>query len=146
MKAEFARRVVIDSNVWISAALSPQGAPAQVVRKVLEKGVPVFSPETFSELEQRLWRPKFDRYLSLALRRRILGDLNAASLWITVTPGLAARSWCRDADDDKFIHTALASQAPWLVTGDRDLLDVSPWPDLRILAPAEALTIPEFLP
>ena len=75
-------RVVIDSNVWISAALSSSGAPAQVVARVLARGTPVFSPETLAELESRLWRPKFDRYLSMDVRRRILHDANAASHWV----------------------------------------------------------------
>lgn len=30
--------------------------------------------------------------------------------------------WCRDADDDKFIACALACNADFLVTGDKDLL------------------------
>lgn len=137
-------RVVIDTNVWISGALSREGAPAQLVRHVLQYGLPVFSPSTFAELEARLWKPKFDRYLSMELRQRLLHDLNAASFWVDVPPEISSRSYCRDTDDDKFIHTALAAGAAWLVTGDRDLLEVPPLPDLLILAPADALRLPEF--
>jgi putative PIN family toxin of toxin-antitoxin system len=143
MKVE-SLRVVIDSNVWISAALSPDGAPAKVVRRVLEYGLAVFSPATFAELETRLWKPKFDRYLSMELRRRLLHDINAAAFWVDVPPVVASLSYCRDADDDKFIHTALAAQSPWLVTGDRDLLDVPAISGLRILVPGEAILLPEF--
>ncbi len=56
MKVE-SLRVVIDSNIWINAALSPEGAPAKLARRVLEYGVAVFSPATFAELETRLWNP-----------------------------------------------------------------------------------------
>jgi putative PIN family toxin of toxin-antitoxin system len=143
MKVE-SLRVVIDSNVWISAALSPDGAPAKVVRRVLEYGLAVFSPATFAELETRLWKPKFDRYLSMELRRRLLHDIDAAAFWVDVPPAIAVQSYCRDVDDDKFIHTALAAQAPWLVTGDRDLLDVAAIPGLRIPTPAETILLPEF--
>ena len=52
---------------------------------------------------------------------------------------LANQAWCRDADDDKFIHTALAASAAWLVTGDQDLLSVAPIENLEILTPAQAL-------
>ncbi len=137
-------RVVIDTNVWISAALSKDGAPAILVRRVLESGVAVFSPATFAEFETRLWKPKFDRYLSMELRRRLLHDIDAAAFWVDVSPAIAALSYCRDADDDKFIHTALAAQTPWLVSGDRDLLDVPAISGLRILTPAEATLLPEF--
>ena len=64
-----ADRVVIDTNVWLSAALSPAGAPSQVVRRVLAHGVPVFSDATFAELKTRIWKPKFDRYLSMEARQ-----------------------------------------------------------------------------
>lgn len=142
--SKIARLVVIDSNVWISAALSRTGAPALLVRHVLERGLPVFSPDTFAEFETRLWLPKFDRYVSMELRQRILHDLNASAYWVDVPPEIAAKHYCRDASDDKFIHTALAAQAPWLVTGDQDLLDVPKVPDLRILTPAEAMQEPGF--
>lgn len=41
--------------------------------------MPVFSAATFAELEARLWKPKFDRYLSMEIRRAILHDVNAAA-------------------------------------------------------------------
>ncbi len=148
MRAEsggsLARRVVIDTNIWISAALSQQGAPARLVRLVLAHALPVFSPVTFAELEARLWKPKFDRYLSMELRQRILHDLNAAAHWVELPEGLPPQRYCRDADDDKFIQTALIAQAPWLVTGDQDLLEAPVVPGLRILSPAAALRLPQF--
>ena len=110
---------------------------------MLEKAVPVFSPPTFSELKSRLWLPIFDRYLTLELRRSILHDLNAASLWIDLPPEIACNSLCRDHEDDMFIHTALAAKAMWLVTGDKDLLELSSPPGLRILSPAAALGLSE---
>lgn len=138
------QRVVVDTNVWISAALSSNGAPARLVRHVLARGVPVFSASTFAELEQRLWKPKFDRYLDMDLRRRILHDLNAAAHWIEVPPDIAGTKWSRDPSDDAFIHAALASRARWLVTGDQDLLSIPGVPDLRVLTPADALADPAF--
>jgi len=148
MKAEpigaVTNRVVIDTNVWISAALSKAGTPAQVVRRVLSNGIPVFSAATFAELETRLWKPKFDRYLSMENRRAILRDANAAAHWVNISGLIAAQRYCRDADDDKFIHTALAASAPWLVTGDQDLLVIPTGLGVRILAPAEALQRADF--
>ncbi|MBN8775250.1 putative toxin-antitoxin system toxin component, PIN family [Thiomonas arsenitoxydans] len=139
------RRFVIDTNVWISAALSPPGAPAQVVRRVLQHGLVVLTTHTFAELETRLWKPKFDPYLSIEVRQQLLHDLSAAAIWVDVPPGLAAQTFSRDPDDDAFIHAAEVAQALWLVTGDQDLLGVNPPPiGLRILTPAQALQHPEF--
>ena len=136
-----AMKAVVDSNVWLSAALSPNGKPAQIVQYVLTQGIAVFSETTFHELETRLWRPKFDRYISLDARRSILRDIKGAALWVTIRPAIAARSDCRDPNDDVFIHTALAASAPYLVTGDLDLLAVPPIAGLQILTPAQAVEL-----
>ena len=139
------RRVVIDTNVWISAALSPSGAPAQCVRRVLQRGLVVLTTRTYTELETRLWKPKFDPYLSIEVRQQLLHDLSALALWVDVLPGLAAQTFSRDPDDDAFIHAAEVAKALWLVTGDQDLLGVNqPAIGLRILTPAQAVQRPEF--
>ena len=133
-------RLVLDTNVLISAALSGQGAPAQLLRTVLAEHQLVFSDAMFLELRTRIHRPKFDRYISLENRQRMLHDLDACAHWVDL--GLGANtppSNCRDPDDDFFIATALQAQAPLLVIGDQDLLDVPPVDGLLILAPAQAL-------
>ena len=131
--------VVLDTNVWISAALSRIGSPAQVVRHVLAHGMPVFTSSTFDELQTRLWKPKFDRYFTMDQRKHILHDLKATAMWVDAPTGIAAVAHSRDPDDDKFIHAAMAANVPWLVTGDQDLLSLKPLPNLRILTPADAL-------
>lgn len=115
-------RVVVDTNVWISGMLTRAGAPAQLVRTVLQHGRPVFSAQTFAELEDRLWRPKFDRYVSMELRRALLGDLQSVAHWVDIPVTLSNREFSRDSADNKFIHAALAAEARWLVSGDQDLL------------------------
>ena len=132
------KRVVLDTNIWLSAAISKSGAPAQVVRRVLQMGVPVFSKATFAELEARIWKPKFDRYLSMETRRAILHDANAVAHWVDIPYELAAKTYSRDPDDDKFIHIALAASAAWLVTGDQDLLVIETPQPVRILTAGEA--------
>lgn len=139
--------VVIDSNVWISGMLTRSGAPAQLIRQVVRVGRPVLTPETFAELKQRLWLPKFDRYVSIEDRRRLLHEVDTAALWIDVPAQIAEQVFCRDADDDKFIHAALASNADWLVTGDKDLLVLAETllvSGVRIVSPADAMQLPEF--
>lgn len=139
--------VVIDTNVWISGMLTRSGAPAQLIRQVVKQGRPVLTPETFVELKQRLWLPKFDRYVSIEDRRRLLHETDTAALWIDVSPQIAKQSFCRDADDDKFIHAALASNADWLITGDKDLLVLKETlfaSGVRIVSPSDAMQLPEF--
>ena len=132
-------KLVIDTNILISAALSSQGAPARLVRCALAQHQLVFSQATLDELRTRLYRPKFDRYISLENRQRLLHDLSACAHWVGGLPsGTSPPTYCRDPDDDFFIATALEAQAPLLVSGDRDLLDAAPVSGLLILAPAPA--------
>lgn len=139
--------VVIDTNVWISGLLTQTGYPARLTRQAVQRGQPVFSADTFAELKERLWRPKFDRYLTLEQRKTFLGDLESIALWIDVPPAIAANTFCRDATDDKFIHVAQAAGSAWLVTGDQDLLVLSQRMlplGVRIISPADAMSLPEF--
>jgi len=133
------KRAVVDTNVLISAALSPRSAPAQIVDILLRHATLVFSRETFRELETRIWRPKFDRYLDIECRRLLLHDFAQAAHWVEL-PATPLPGYSRDPDDDVFLHTALHGNAQWLVSGDRDLLELADtdW-EFAILSPAQAL-------
>ena len=131
-------KLVIDTNILISAALSAHGAPAKVVRCALAQHRLVFSPATFAEVRTRIYRPKFDRYISLENRERLLHDFNAAAHWVDI--GEPA-SYCRDRNDDAFIETALKAQSDYLVSGDKDLLEAPDVPGLTIISAQRALVV-----
>ena len=114
--------IVIDTNVLISAALSPDGVPAKLLAKVLTDHRVVFTTDTFAELESRLWKPKFDRYINIQERKAVLHDLSAAAIWVEVPQSIANATYSRDAEDDMFIQAAIAAEAILLVTGDQDSL------------------------
>ena len=128
-------RWVIDTNVLISAALSSKGAPAKLVRYCLENGALVFSSATFEELKTRLYKPKFDPYISIEFRNQLLHDFNASAVWVEI--GKISK-YCRDSDDDVFVETALQSKANLLISGDQDLLTAKPVKNVRIVSPAQA--------
>ena len=130
-----AERVVLDSNILISAALRREGPPRTVVNTVRsENGILLFSDETFDELRSRFFSSKFDRYVSRQDRAVFLAQLEAVSEWVSIT---GAKLGCRDPDDDKFLETALLGEADCLVTGDRDLLEMSSFHGIPIVTPAD---------
>lgn len=139
--------VVVDTNVWISGLLIRTSVPGHLTRQIVLNARPVFTVQTFDELSSRLWCPKFDRYVTLEQRKRMLGDLSAVARWVEVPPDIAALAYCRDASDDKFIHAAIVSSAACLVTGDKDLLVLAGSllrQGVRVLSPAAAQALPEL--
>ncbi len=133
-----ASRAVIDTNVLISALLSRSGTASQVTRFFIQQGRVLFSRETFAEFETRLWRPKFDSYISLDERKGILHDLGGIAEWIDIS---GQGGFSRDPDDDKFVETAINGRAHLLVSGDRDLLVLKSVEGIPVLSPADALAL-----
>lgn len=133
------RRVVVDTNVLLSAALAPYGVPAVLVDRLLRDGRLVFSEPTFAELESRIWKAKFDRYLSMERRQGLLREFSASAAWVNVPPAITTRRISRDPNDDIFVHTALAAEVNRLITGDDDLLVLHPLADLHVVTPRNAL-------
>ena len=130
-----AERAVFDTNVLISAALLPRGTPRAALDAVrTASGVLLFSDETFQELSTRILRPKFDEYISRSGRLLFLAQIEAVSEWVSI---VGVKLGCRDPADDKLLETALMGQASRLVTGDRDLLSMSPFQGIPIVGPAE---------
>jgi putative PIN family toxin of toxin-antitoxin system len=128
---------VLDTDVLISAALSSKGAPHALVQHILRHGCLVFSRTTFEELRSRLYRPKFDVYLSLEMRDGLLHDFSACARWVEADIVLP---FSRDPSDDVFIATALKAGLSFLVSGDEDLLGANLPPGFQVLTPAQALS------
>jgi len=128
-----AKRGVLGTHVLVGAALRRDGRPRGVVDAVCEvRGVLLFSDETFDELRTRLLLPKFDGYVDREGRAVYLAQLEAISEWVPIA---GAKLGCRDPDDDKLLEAALMGAADCLVTGDWDLLDMSPFQNIPILTP-----------
>lgn len=135
MKAE---RLVIDSNVWIAALISPTGTARQLVDAILDNDIDILMSEaTFDELVSRLDRPKFDRYREPEAWNLFLSELVELALW--QEDAGTTTSISRDADDDKFLALAVMGQADAIVSGDGDLLELGTHDGIPIVTPAEFL-------
>lgn len=138
METEF--RVVIDTNVMISALLLAGSVPRRVFQMVLERGRILVSAETIAEVSEVLRRPKFDRYVSEAHRLEFLSALLREAELINVTDIVAT---CRDPRDDKFLELALSGHGTHIIGGDDDLLTLDPFRGVRVVTPLEFLRICE---
>ena len=113
-------RVVLDTNVVLSALLFTGGSAARV-RSGWQNSrlVPLASTATAQELVRVLAYPKFK--LSPEEQRELLADYLPWAHVITLS-GPPPGPVCRDPGDAPFIHLAIAGKARALVSGDKDLL------------------------
>jgi uncharacterized protein len=127
------RRLVIDTNLWISRMLVPGGMAARAVDHGLAWGIPLMSEETLAELSDVLSRARFDPYVSRDDRQHFLRLLGGIARVIPITQRIVA---CRDPKDDKFLDVALNGEAQLILTGDQDLLELHPFHGIEIVSPA----------
>jgi len=130
------RRLVVDTNLWISRLLVPGGTAARAVDRGLSWGIPLMSEETLTELSEVLARAKFDPYVSREDRQQFLRLLGGVVRVIPITQRITA---CRDPNDDKFLDVALNGEAQLILTGDQDLLELHPFHGIEIVSPADFL-------
>lgn len=122
--------VVVDTNVLVSA-LGFGGSPLDALLRTFDDDVRLLaSEETLDELERvmtydRLPFTDADRTQYLAILRRE-ADVVRPDESVEVV---------RDSDDDKFLEVALAGDADYVVSGDRDLLALESYCGIDIVAP-----------
>ena len=129
-------RLVVDTNVFVSAIILPLSLPRRAVDQALDNGVLLFSAATIAELEEVLRRPKFDRYVIREERQFFLSQLASTGEFVQIIQLVRE---CRDPNDDKFLEVALNGRADVIVTGDADLLGIHPWRGIEVLSPAKYL-------
>jgi putative PIN family toxin of toxin-antitoxin system len=134
------KRVILDTNVLLSRLLLPDAITARAVRRLLDHAQAIVSEHTLEELAQTLSRPKFDPYVSRADRQKFFELFARVAEWVPITTTIRR---CRDPKDDKFLELAVDGRADWIITGDKDLLDLSPFQSTSMLTPAAALGFPD---
>lgn len=132
--------VVLDASTFVSAALKADSVPERaLLRAINEPNRILLSQEVEDEYREVIYRPKFDRYLSLERRQRIL-DLVVVAADRIEQPAVVRE--CRDPKDDKYLALALAGKAEVIVSSDvHHLLSMHPWRGIPILSPADYLAL-----
>ena len=135
-------RVVLDANVFVSAYISPDGTPGQIIQSFLRDGSfeLVLSEPIIEEVLEALAYPKVEKAARSKTEPALwFEDLVVLSQLVGVdfeVPRLSA-----DPDDDKYIACAIAGRATFLVTGDPDLLTVRQHEGVRIVTPRSFLDV-----
>ena len=136
MRTKF--RVVVDTNVLISAVAFVGSIPQRALKKALLEGVLIFTKETSQEWKEVLHRPKFDRYIDKGSRIAFFFEVMTTAMMVDPKP---CSYQCRDNKDQIFLEAYEGGYADYLMSGDEDLL-VLKSKSLNILTPQEFLDIP----
>ena len=129
-----APRVVLDTNVVLSALLFSQGRLA-LLRLAWQRTAfhPLVSKPTIEELMRAFTYPKFK--LTSEDQRELLGDYLPYCIPVRMPARPPKTPACRDPFDVAFLQLAIVGKARCLVTGDKNLLDLSDKVGLHIIAP-----------
>ncbi len=129
-------QVIIDTNVWISGLVFG-GTPEKIIRLFIEgQIIVVVSEELLTEL-----RRKITQKFSLFVPQLALLEASIKEEALLVKLGATPIAVSRDTDDDKFIETAVAGDAEYIISGDKDLLTLGSYQGIKILRPAEFLEL-----
>jgi putative PIN family toxin of toxin-antitoxin system len=130
-------RAVFDPGVLIAAALSPRGAPAELLRRWLVGDYEmVVSEKLLAELRRVLLRSKFRKYLSKAEAAEYV-ELFHRSATVALDPPII-HGITPDPGDDYLVSLARAAKVNFLVSGDPHLTEL-PDPLPPVLRPREFL-------
>lgn len=132
-------RLVVDPGVYVSAAISGTGAPAQLLETAVEgRVVLLVSPLLLAELRDVLAREKFRRWLPIEDTASFVDAVVLLADAAEDPPEETRARVCRDPDDDYLVALAEATGATILVSGDRDLLAVRR-PGLDVRSPRDTI-------
>ena len=129
-------RVVLDTNAVVSALLFT-GISSNLV-SLWQKGLItlLLSREVLDEYLRVLSYPKFD--LSEGEIKELIQEEILPYAQV-VKPKRRLRVVRRDPSDNKFIECAVAGKARVIISGDRDLLSLGRYRQIRIQSPAQFL-------
>ena len=129
-------KFVLDTNLLVSAFLFPASIPGKAFDKALHEGKLLTSEETFNEFELIFSRSKFEKYVPIASRLKVISDFRSLLTFHTVSIRITD---CRDIKDNKFLELAVTAQASCIITGDNDLLELNPFRGIAIINASDFL-------
>jgi len=137
-------KVVLDTNIIISATITTQGNPARILDFWREdKFELIITPAILEEMWQVILRPVLQKH------RRITEDEAVDLLFeiqqddTTISPTLDLKIIKQDPTDDKYIIAAIEGKADYIVSGDQHLLELGFYENIKIISPKEFVEILE---
>lgn len=123
-------KVVIDTNILVSAAQDENSMAWKIIREVIEGRLEAFAThQTMSENRQMLRKLIRDRQY-----RELLEEYFRRLLIVKVFKPVQVVS---DPEDNKLFESAVASGADYIITNDGDVLYVEEFKGVKVVTPEE---------
>jgi putative PIN family toxin of toxin-antitoxin system len=136
-------RLVLDTNIIVSAAIKPDGLQRTVLLLAMTRPARLYLTEPiFSEYQLVLRRPEFK--IQKSLRLQLLQRIEDISFLVRPSRRIQATA---DPDDNMFLECADAARADYLVTGNLRLFPKF-WKQTKIVSSREfiAMITPHLIP
>ena len=129
------KRVIIDTNLWISFLITNN---LNILSELFlfERFQIIFSDELFNEFLDVARRPKFKKYFDEKSVQLLIENISEKLEFIEVASTITI---CRDLKDNFILALSIDGNADYIVTGDKDLLSLNGFKGKKII------TINEFI-
>ena len=132
---------MIDTGVLVSA-FAFGGVPEKAVKKAFAEAELYVSPDLLREYRDVPLALEGEGKLTRAQLKALITGLAAFVSRVIIVNPHRKLDVCRDAEDNMVLECCLEARARFLVSGDKDLLDLRELPfDLRILKPRQFIEI-----
>ncbi len=123
-------RVIIDTNLWISFLISNQYNQLDLL--ISSKNCTlIFSQALLDEFIEVARRPKLEKYFALSDLETLIKTINDFAVFINVTSKV---EFLKDAKDDFLLSLSVDGNADYLITGDKELLEVVNYNETKIIS------------
>lgn len=138
-------RMVLDTNVLVSALINPGGLPDQVLQRwESDEFTLVTSAEQLDELQRVLGYEKLRRFILPEQATRLVTSLRHSATFAERLPHIEAST---DISDNVILATAMGGNASHLVTGDRGhLISLKQVGSVSIITVRESLELLDSQP
>ena len=137
-------KVVIDTNVFVSATITEKGKTSQILKAWREKKLEVIiSPEILKEIGQIIFKSKIKKISFWTDKERYQFIKDLAKICIFTSGSLKLKKAIKHAPDRKFLVAAVEGKADYIVSGYRHLRDLKIYEGIKIASVAEFLQILE---
>lgn len=129
-------KVVIDTNVIISSALSVDSNPSKIFEMLLSGNIESYTSEDIiNEIKEVMERRKIREIISFQDREFIIKAFeNNSELIVPSEKYLEVKE---DPKDNKFLDCAASANTDYIISGDEHLLKLKKFKNIVIISPAD---------